>query len=167
MPVNPTPVDPSIIERVPGESITAINIFYRDAANYKMSRDITLNRQLTETEVESLKGKEDSDGMIDLSQTPYENITNIFEEHSLNDDDHPFITVTAWPAKITFDSDGAAQIVVFNECYRPETKPYYTELKDANHFLNCIGIATPEPEPVVPATNETIKLRQASPSPSP
>ncbi len=167
MPVNPTPVEPSIIEQVPGESITAIHIFYRDGANYKMSRDIALDRQLTEAEIQSLKAKEDADGMIDLSQTPYENITNIFEDHSLNDDDHPFVTVTAWPAKVTFDKDETAQVVVFDECYRPDTKPYCETLEDADHFLNCMGIATPAPEPVALAASETVNSRPASPSPSP
>lgn len=167
MPINPTPVAPSIIEQVPGEAITAIHIFYRDGANYKMSRDIALDRQLTEAELQSLEAKENADGMIDLSQTPYENITNIFENHDLNCDDHSFVTVTAWPAKASIDEDGTAQVVVFDECYRPDTKPYCDMLKSADHFLNCLGIVTPALKPVAPAANKTVNSRPASPSPSP
>ena len=167
MPAPQTPVDQSVIDQTPGDPITALHIFYRDGANYKMSRDIALDRQLTEAEIQSLKAMEDADGMIDLSQTPFEDITNIFEDHSLNDDDHPFVTVTVWPAKVTYDADETAKVVVFDEFYRADAKPYCETLEDADQFLNCMGIATPAPAPILPDQSIDSNPRPASPSPTP
>ena len=161
------PGNQSIIDQTPGDSITSIHIFYRDGANYKMSLDIALDRQLTESEVQSLKSLEDADGLIDLSRTPYENITNIFEDHSLNDDDHPYVTVTAWPAKVTYDANGTAPVVVFDECFRADFNPYFATPESPAHFLNCISIATPAPAPAIPTASADITSSPATPSPSP
>ena len=73
---------------------TAVTFLYRDADNYKESRDIVVEGEMTERLKTAITGTYVDNEFVDLGKTTFQSLEGLFPDKVIDDEvDHNFVTL--------------------------------------------------------------------------